>query len=123
MELKPVLSRPRFVLAVPDARATAAWWIDVMGFKEIFRDDGWVFVQHGECVIHLGSCPAALAPNALGDHGYFGYVEVDKLDAYHAEVQAAGASILSAPADKPWGMREMAIATPDGHRLMFAQRL
>jgi hypothetical protein len=32
-----------------------------------------------------------------------------------------GAIILHAPSDKPWGQREMAVATPDGHRMMFAQ--
>ena len=26
-----------------------------------------------------------------------------------------------AAADKPWGMREFAIETPDGHRIMFGQ--
>jgi hypothetical protein len=31
--------------------------------------------------------------------------------------------IVSAPADKPWGWREMAVATPEGHRMMFAQAI
>jgi hypothetical protein len=33
------------------------------------------------------------------------------------------AIVLSGPADKPWGMREMAVAEPAGHRMMFGQRL
>jgi hypothetical protein len=33
------------------------------------------------------------------------------------------AIILAAPKDKPWGWREMAVATPEGHRMMFAQRI
>jgi hypothetical protein len=31
--------------------------------------------------------------------------------------------VLSGPADRPWGRREMALATPDGHRLMFGQHI
>jgi len=26
-------------------------------------------------------------------------------------------------ADKPWGMREFGVRTPDGHRIMFGQEL
>jgi hypothetical protein len=26
-------------------------------------------------------------------------------------------------ADKPWGMREFAIVTPDGHRIVFGEEL
>ena len=113
--------RPRFVLAVPDAQATAAWWVDAMGFARILEVPGRVFVRRCDCIIHLGSCPDALPPRDLGDHSYFGYIEVDSIDALHAEISANGVTILSPPADKPWGMREMAVRTPDGHRVMFGQ--
>jgi len=33
------------------------------------------------------------------------------------------AEILSKPADRAYGPREFVIRTPDGHRLMFAERL
>lgn len=119
----PTLSNPRFVLAVPDASVTAAWWIDVMGFRETFRNEGWVFVQRNDCRIHLGSCPDAIAPRDLGDHSYFGYIDTEALDTFHQAIAAKGATVLSPPADKPWGMREMAVQTPDGHRVMFGQPL
>jgi catechol 2,3-dioxygenase-like lactoylglutathione lyase family enzyme len=121
--MAPILSRPRFVLAVPDASITAAWWIDVMGFREDFRTEGWVFVRRDACTIHLGSCPDAVPPSELGDHSYFGYIEIDALNAYHEEIKAKGAAIIAAPTDKPWDMREMSVRTPDGHRIMFGQRL
>jgi uncharacterized glyoxalase superfamily protein PhnB len=57
----------------------------------------------------------------LGDHSYFAYLTVDDVDALHAEFVGRGAIILHAASDKPWGQREMAVATPDGHRMMFAQ--
>jgi catechol 2,3-dioxygenase-like lactoylglutathione lyase family enzyme len=111
---KANLKRPSYVLAVPDAEATAAWWVDAMGFTRAFATEGWVFVRRGDCVIRLGSCPDALPPRELGDHGYFGYVEVDALDAFHAEISRNAVDVLAPPTDKPWGMREMAVATPDG---------
>jgi uncharacterized glyoxalase superfamily protein PhnB len=48
---------------------------------------------------------------------------VDDVDGLHAEFVTKGALILRAPASKPWGKREMAVATPDGHRIMFAQSI
>jgi hypothetical protein len=32
-----------------------------------------------------------------------------------------GAKILSTIADKPWGIREFSVETPDGHRIVFGQ--
>ncbi|MGF1625537.1 MAG: VOC family protein [Alphaproteobacteria bacterium] len=111
------------VLAVHDVASTAAWWIDRMGFDLWAEPEGWVFVRRGGCAIMLGQCPEAIAPAALGDHQYFAYVVVDDVDAYHAEVAARGVDVLAGPADTPWGMREMAVRTPDGHRVMFAEEM
>ena len=123
MTEKTNLRRPSFVLAVPDAEATAIWWVTAMGFRRTFETRGWVFVQRDDCIIRLGSCPDAPSPADTGDHSYFGYVEVDAVDTYHAEISRNGVDILFAPTDRPWGMREMGVRTPDGHRLMFAEPL
>jgi uncharacterized glyoxalase superfamily protein PhnB len=64
-----------------------------------------------------------MRPAATGDHSYFGYWHADDVDALHAEFVRRGAIVLQAPTDRPWGMREMAVATPDGHRMMIGQRL
>lgn len=112
-----------FVLAVPDVARTARWWTEAMGFTLWMEPDGWKFVRRGSCSIMLGECPDAIPPADLGDHSYFAYVELDDLDSYHAEIADKDVEILSGPADKPWGMREMAVRTPDGHRVMFGQDL
>ena len=112
-----------FVLAVPDVDRTAAWWIDVMGFEPWMEPEGWRFVRRGACRIMLGECPDAIAPAALGDHQYFAYIFVDDLDAYHAEIRDGEVDIIAPPSEKPWGMREMPVRTPDGHRVMFGQDL
>lgn len=109
------------VLAVPDATASARFFIDVLGFEPVpVDDDGWRFVQRDQLWIMLGSCPDALAPLELGDHSYFAYWVVDDVDAFYARARGHA---LAAPSDMPWGMREFPLRTPDGHRLMIAQRL
>ena len=69
----------------------------------------------------LHHCPDPMRPADLGNHNYFGYLKVDDVDALHTEFVGRGAIILHPPSDQSWGRREMAIATPDGHRMMIAQ--
>ena len=112
-----------FVLAVPDAMATARWWIDVMKFDRLRDLGGWVFVSRGPCTIMLGSCPDAIPPQDLGDHQYFGYIEFDDIEAYYAEIDRERADIIKKPTTEEWDMREFAVRTPDGHRVMFGEDL
>jgi len=118
----PKVTEQHHVLAVPDIAATARWWVDVMGFEVWMEPDGWIFLRRGAFSLMLGECPDAIPPRDLGDHQYFAYVVMDDVDAYHAEVSARGLEVAP-PQDKPWGMREMPVQTPDGNRIMFGQDL
>lgn len=114
---------PEFVLAVPDLAKTTAWWRDVMGFTLTFEVEGWSFLSRGGFALRLGECPDAISPSDLGDHQFFAFVFVDDVDAIHAEIAAKGANIQFAPRSQPWGYREMAVHTCDGHRFMIAQHI
>ena len=111
-----------YVLAVHDLAGSTAYFRDVLGFATEWQDgDRWQALRRGQVQVHLGRCPDALSPAELGDHNYFGFIATDDVDRLYAELAAKGAIIVSPPADKPWGWREMAVATPEGHRMMFAQ--
>jgi len=121
---EPALHPYAYVLAVRDLAGSAAYFTDVLGFAPDWNDgDNWRALMRGGVRVMLGRCPDALPPAQLGDHSYFGFFTTDDVDALHAEFAARGALIRSGPADKPWGWREMAVATPEGHRMMFAQAL
>jgi len=115
--------RTSFVLSVPDVERTTTYWCDVLGFSLELTNGGWRFVTRDICRVMLGENPTAIAPSDLGDHSYFAYIDVSDLDTYFAEIANRDATILAPPADKPWGMREMMVRTPDGHRVMFGQRI
>ena len=66
-----------------------------------------------------GECPDALSPRDLGDHSYFGYLQVEPIDSFYEGVRSRGAEIIKPLRDEPWGMREFGIVTVDGHRMMF----
>jgi uncharacterized glyoxalase superfamily protein PhnB len=67
----------------------------------------------------LGRCPNVPAASEIGDHSYVAYLRVDDVDAFHRRAIAPGADVMKAPQDEPWGMRELALRSPDGHRFML----
>lgn len=120
--LPPVLQN-HYVLAVHDVRASAGWYMEMLGFKIVAEPQGWIFLARDNCMIMLGECPDDMHPGELGCHNYFGYLRVENADAYYAALSARGAELLSGISDKPWGMREFGVRTPDGHRIMIGHRV
>jgi predicted enzyme related to lactoylglutathione lyase len=118
-----MLRRPRFVIAVHDLGMSSGYYRDVLGFeiREI-GDPGWRLFVKDECLIMAGECPDAMSPRELGDHSYFAYIEVDGIDEFFETVRARGATIIKTLRQEPWGMKEFAIRTVDGHRIMFGHR-
>jgi len=119
-----MLRKPRHVIAVHDLERSAQFYRDVLGFEvHEVGDPGWRFFVKDECFIMAGECPDALPAQELGDHSYFAYLEVDGIDAFYESVSAKGATVIKELRDEPWGMREFAIRTVDGHRIMFGARV
>ncbi|RIK35373.1 MAG: bleomycin resistance protein [Chloroflexi bacterium] len=108
------------MIAVNDLMRSAEYYRGVLGFevREI-GDSGWRIFERDNCIIRAGHCPDAVPPRELGDHAYFAYLRVDGIDEYFAQVRARGGRILKKLRDEPWGMREFALETIDGHRIMF----
>jgi predicted enzyme related to lactoylglutathione lyase len=120
--MEPALRPYAFVLAARDFDAVAAYFRDCLGFTlEWETASDWRLVSRGSARVMIGACPNAAPAADTGDHSYFGYLEVDGVDALHREFAARGAIILQPPADRPYGMREMLVATPEGHRMTIAQ--
>jgi uncharacterized glyoxalase superfamily protein PhnB len=117
----PTILQNHYVLAVHDVRASARFYVDVLDFKIHAEPPGWTFVKKDNCMIMLGECPDDMHPSQLGCHNYFAYLRVDDVDAYYSSVQRPGVEFLSPLANKPWGMREFGLKSPDGHRIMIGQ--
>lgn len=114
----------RFVIAVHDLKKSAAFYRDILGFTiSQIEDPGWLFAAKENCLIMMGYCQDALDPHQLGDHAYFAYIEVSDINTYYENILSNGGKPKYAPVNKPWGMREFAIQTIDGHNIMFGQQL
>ena len=115
----------RSVLAVRDLHASTQYYMDVLGFQRDFGDgsDGWSFLSRDAFKVMLGECSDERPASELGNHSYMAYVTVEDVDRLYAEITALGAEVLMPPMDKPWGLREFALRTPDGHRYTFGETL
>ena len=121
--MQPKISPWAFVLAVPDLDKSAAYFRDVLGFRVLWGDaTDWRLVQRDSVRAMLGHCPNDMPPSDLGSHNWFGYLEVDDINALHAEITARGAT-CSEPVNRPYGMREVVVTTVDGHRIVFGQEV
>lgn len=117
------IQKSTFVLAVIDLDRSRRYYMDVLGFAEDMKVEGWSFLSRGECHIRIGDCPGIKPMSEAQDHSWFSYLHVDDAKAFYEEVISKGAEIWHKLGDKPWGMREFGIVTPDGHRIVFGQRL
>ena len=112
-----------FVLAVNNLEASRAFYIDKLGFTEDMRVDGWSFLSRGACHLRIGDCPDAVPMSSAQDHSWFAYLHVQDARGLYAELTAKQVAIWHPIADRPWGMREFAIVTPDGHRIVFGEEI
>lgn len=116
------ISRTHPVLAVHDLAESGAWYRDVPGCDlDDVEPGNWRFCRSGDVIFMLGRCPDVPPARELGDHSYVAYLYVDDVDGFHRRAVAAGGQVLKAPRDESWGMRELGLASPDGHRFTLGQ--
>ena len=112
------------VLAVRDLKISTSYYVTVLGFrKEPINAEGWSFLSRDKFRVMLGECTDEKPVAELGNHSYFAYWNIDKVDEFYREVVSRGALVTSQPSNKPWGLREFTMRTPDGHRITCGETL
>ena len=119
----PEILTSTFVLAVNDLESSRRFYREKLGFTEDLNVDGWSFLSRGACRLRLGHCPDAQPMSEAQDHSWFAYLHVHDAFGLYQEISKNEVKIWHPLADKPWGMREFAIVTPDGHRIVFGEKL
>ncbi len=119
----PALTSLHSVLAVKDLATSVAFYREILGLSLDFEAPGWAFLSRGALRLMLGECRDAMRAEDTGDHSYFAYVTVEGIDALYREVAAKNVPRVQELSDKPWGMREFGVRTPDGHRIMFGEKI
>ncbi|MDA3040946.1 MAG: VOC family protein, partial [Actinomycetota bacterium] len=127
-------SRATPYLTVHDGPAALEFYAAAFGAVEMMRvvmDEATGQLGHaefriGETAFFLSDefaemgviSPRTLAGTAIAIH-----LDVDDVDDVFAAAVAAGAEMLSPPADQPHGARHGAVVDPFGHRWMISQQI
>jgi len=106
------------VLPCRDVQAARSYFTDALGFDTIFT---WETPPSYAAVIRDTAEFHLYAESSVGPARVT--VIVDDVDSCHDELRTRGADIVEPPADRPYGMRDFNVRTPDGHLLIFSQPL
>lgn len=105
------------ILYASDVNASIRYFTEVLGFSGSWTwDEAPSFGGVDKGDVRLFFCK-----DGQGQPGTWLAINVDDIDAYYEWVKARGAKILQAPQTYEWGLREMLVETPDGHKIRFGQ--
>jgi uncharacterized glyoxalase superfamily protein PhnB len=107
-------------LTVSDIRASLAWYRDAVGFdveREIIRDGilRAVALRAGNARLLLNQDDGAKgADRAKGEGFSLMLTTRQSVDTIAARIRAHGGTLVTEPADMPWGARAFRVRDPDG---------
>ncbi|MEP7319703.1 MAG: glyoxalase superfamily protein [Panacibacter sp.] len=103
------------ILYSTDVKKSIAYYIEQLAFDDQWSwDEPTTFGGVSKDCVRLFFCL-----NYQGNPGTWIAINVDNVDEYYETIKARGATILSAPEDKEWFMREMLVEDPNGHIIRF----
>jgi uncharacterized glyoxalase superfamily protein PhnB len=108
-----------------DLAASIRFYQDAIGFgvAQSFENEGKVVaavVAGGDCRIVLNQDDGKLGWDRIKGQGFYLQINVAAaadVDAAAARIKAAGGTLLSEPADQPWGARMFQFKDLDGFKL------
>jgi len=111
---------PRFeeitpILRVRDVAASIGYYIEKLGFATSWRwgePPSFGAVRRDDLEIQF-------CKDGQGCAGTWISVWVDDVDMLYEDLRVRGADIRQPPTNFEWGVREMNVGDPDGHRLRF----
>jgi PhnB protein len=117
-------------LVYDDVGAAIGWLTDVFGFTErttarhtdAAGTIGRTQMEIADSLITIGQ-PSIHADSPSGGVSSMLYVYVDDVDDHYRRTRAAGAAIVTEPADRPWGDRVYQVTDPEGHQWSFARHI
>jgi GNAT superfamily N-acetyltransferase/catechol 2,3-dioxygenase-like lactoylglutathione lyase family enzyme len=103
------------ILNSSDIVRSITYYTEVLGFESKWEwDSPPTFGGVSKNSVEIFFCL-----NGQGSAGTWLSVFLDDVDTFYESVKAKGAKILCAPETMAWGIREMLVEDPDGHRIRF----
>ena len=121
---RAIYGMPMFVtLSVADIGRTTSWYVDGLGFIELFSIPG----PGGPVLVHLRRWQfqdllvrPAREPITRGNGLTQSFAAVyDELDVLAARARSHGGGWVDGPSDTPWNTRDLTTVDPDGNVVVF----
>jgi len=115
-------------LFVPDLDRARDFYQQVFGLDARPMGDDTVMLRFKDMAVFLRQAAAAQQPlpevlaEAQNGAGQFAII-VDDVDAVCSGLAGREVTLISGPADRPWGMRTVTFADPGGHIWEIAQEI
>ncbi|MGH8856066.1 MAG: glyoxalase superfamily protein [Telluria sp.] len=120
----PILRAVTPILRIFDQAKAREFYVDFLGFKVDWEHRFepalplYLQVSRDGCILHLSEHHGDCCPGAAMR------IEVDDIDAYHAELWAKEYGYARPGVDDmPWGSRDMSVRDPFGNRLTFTSAI
>ena len=101
------------ILNVKNVPRSLAYYVEKLGFR---KEWDWGAPPSFACV-QRDQVRIFLCQDGQGAPGTWISIFVQDVDALYEDYKRNGAVIRQAPTNLPWGLREMNVEDPDGHRL------
>jgi lactoylglutathione lyase len=112
---------------VDDLQKSITWYRDVLGLilTERWEQDGklaGVELQAGNLTFMLSQDDWKKGRNRAKGEGFRLYcTTAQDIDRLAEAIKARGGTLLQEPRDQPWGMRDFAVADPDGFKITIGR--
>lgn len=100
------------ILNVKNFAASMDYYVNKLGFRKKWD---WGNPPTFGCIAR-GKVEIFFCEGAQGQLGTWMSIFMDDVDVLHEEYKKSGAIIRQRPTNMPWGVREMNVEDPDGHR-------
>jgi len=117
-------------LFIRNKEVSKSFYTQVFDKAPIFEDENSVVFKFGSTMINLlliGEAPSLINPAQVatpesGSSFQF-TVQVPSVDEHADRLKSLGVELVNGSMDRPWGIRTLLFADPDGHLWEFAQDL
>ncbi len=117
------VAKTQHILAVNDFDSAVKYFVEKLGFALDKTIGGWAFLHLDSFYLMVGDCRGEAPARDTNNHSLFAYVNCEEIDELYRQYQENGVEFNQKIADKPWGLREFGVETPEGHRIMFGQSI
>ena len=117
------VNKTQHVLAVNDLDSAENYFMEKLGFTLEARIGGWSFLYLDSFYLMVGDCKGEKTARETNNHSYFAYVNCEGIDELYEQYLKRGVKFNQHISNKPWGLREFGVETPEGHRIMFGEKI